>query len=136
MQSALIQDQCVHDCLNENKSASEYRSLAARLNYLALDRADLQYASKVCAQGMSNPTSDHWAKLKRVGRYLVNNGCLEQWFFWQKWDHVVTAEGDSDLDKKSSHPEKYIGRMRVFGIAPHILVGQGPNSSSIEFSGS
>ena len=36
-------------------SASKYRGLAARLNYLALDRADVQHAAKECCRSMSRP---------------------------------------------------------------------------------
>ena len=49
-----------------------YRSVSARLNFLALDRIDLQFAAKECARKMARPTMD-WQRLKRVGRYL--RGC-------------------------------------------------------------
>ena len=36
--------------------ASEYRGLAARANYLALDRADIQFSTKEVCRGMANPS--------------------------------------------------------------------------------
>ena len=37
------------------KEASKYRAAAARLNYLALDRPDILFASKECSRRMSAP---------------------------------------------------------------------------------
>ena len=52
------------------QDAIEYRALAARLNYLALDRPDLQYATKEIATHMASPSEGHWLLLKRLDRYL------------------------------------------------------------------
>ena len=40
----------------EGRQATEYRGLAARANYLAADRPDMQYAVKEICRGMANPT--------------------------------------------------------------------------------
>eukprot|EP00973_Karenia_brevis_P036614 5046527-Karenia_brevis.AAC.1 len=48
--------------------SSQYRGLAARLNYLAQDRPDLQYAAKLVAQHMSSLRASDWNLPKRVGR--------------------------------------------------------------------
>ena len=39
--------------------ASEYRQLAARANFMTLDRADTQYAVKEICRGMTRPTVGH-----------------------------------------------------------------------------
>ena len=44
--------------------------MAARLNFLAQDRCDIQYATKEVMRHMSNPRESHWEKLKRLVRYL------------------------------------------------------------------
>ena len=47
-----------------------FRSVIARLNYLASDRPDLQFAVRVCSSGMAKP---HWKdlqRLKRIVRYI------------------------------------------------------------------
>ena len=55
----------------KNQDASQYRALAARANYLVLDRLDIQYAVKAICRGMSNPTRGDLRRLRRLGRYLV-----------------------------------------------------------------
>ena len=49
------------------KPAREYRALAARANYLAADRMDLQFAVKEICRGMSAPTVGDKRKLKGWG---------------------------------------------------------------------
>ena len=55
----------------QGAKATEYRGLAARANYLALDRSDIQYAVKEICRGMAAPTVGDRKKLKRLARYLV-----------------------------------------------------------------
>ena len=52
---------------------TQYRSIAARANYLAADRMDIQYVVKALATSMAKPTNGDWQKLKRLGRYLVGS---------------------------------------------------------------
>ena len=56
----------------EGATATLYRSMVMRLNYLAQDRPDIQFACKELARGMSSPTEGHWQPLKRLGRYLIS----------------------------------------------------------------
>lgn len=42
--------------------AMRYRAITARLNYLAPDRPDIQYAVKEAARSMSKPLAGHWTK--------------------------------------------------------------------------
>ena len=51
--------------------ATQYRALAARLNYRALDRTDMQFATKEVAKYMATPHQAHWILLKRLARYLI-----------------------------------------------------------------
>ena len=44
----------------------EFRALAARANYLALDRPDIQFAVKEVARRMATPRVDDWILLKRL----------------------------------------------------------------------
>ena len=50
--------------------ATKYRAVAARCNYLALDRPDIQYAVKEACRDMSKPNDGSWQKLIRIARYL------------------------------------------------------------------
>ena len=51
--------------------SARYRGAAARLNYLAQDRCDIQYATKEVCSTMSSPTGAGWRKIKRVVWYMV-----------------------------------------------------------------
>ena len=51
--------------------SKRYRSLAAVVNFLSLDRPDLQYAASVLGRSMSRPTVKAEARLKRVARCLL-----------------------------------------------------------------
>ena len=51
--------------------AREFRSLAARANYLASDRMDVQFAAKEACRDMAKPRVASVRKLKRLARYLA-----------------------------------------------------------------
>ena len=53
------------------EGGKQYRARAAKLNYLGLDRSDLQYATKEICTHMSKPTTGAKMKIKRAVRYLV-----------------------------------------------------------------
>ena len=78
------------------KDASAYRGIAARLNYLAQDRADIQYACKEASRRMARPREGDWAMLKRIGRYLVGAPRFVQHFRWQQTPETLDTFTDSD----------------------------------------
>ena len=51
--------------------ATTFRALAARANYLALDRPECAYATKELCRFFSSPTHTGVEQLKRLVRYLV-----------------------------------------------------------------
>ena len=53
------------------EEATAYRALAARANYLSLDRPDIQFATKELCRAFARPTRRDYVKLKRLGRYLL-----------------------------------------------------------------
>ena len=67
-----------------DKETTTYRALSARLNFLALDRFDLQFIAKEVAKCMSNPISEDFNKLKRLARFLIDHSMLIQMFKWQR----------------------------------------------------
>ena len=85
---------CSPDLTREE--AARYRGLAARINYLSLDRPDLQYAAKVVSKNMSCPKQHDWLKLKRVARYLKDAARAVQKFRWQQMPTRLTTYVDSD----------------------------------------
>ena len=54
----------------DEKKSGQYRALAARANYLGLDRVDIAYAAKECCRHMVNPRTIDWQVLRRIAGYL------------------------------------------------------------------
>ena len=81
----------------EPRLATEFRGLAARANYLSLDRPDIQFATKEICREMAKPTERGMQKMKRLARYLLQlprlvlefNPSLED-------DGVIDVYSDSD----------------------------------------
>ncbi len=48
----------------EQSECTRYRGLVARLNYLAQDRSDVQFAIKELSSYMSNPTKESLSRVK------------------------------------------------------------------------
>ena len=80
----------------EPMEARRYRAVAARLNYLAPDRVDIQFAVKEAARVMSKPRRSHWALLAKIGRYLIGRPRVIARFPWQSPRAIVTTFTDSD----------------------------------------
>ena len=53
------------------RDATKYRRLVARLNYIAQDRPDIQYATKELRRHMSDPRKGDVKAMKRIARYLA-----------------------------------------------------------------
>ena len=56
------------DRLMAPSEATQYRAMVARLNFLSIDRPDLQFCVKESARNMSAPTNGDWKAVKRIGR--------------------------------------------------------------------
>ena len=76
--------------------ASRFRGLVARVNYLSLDRPDLQFAAKTASQHMAQPKVCDSAKIKRIARYLVKATRAVQKFSWQEKPTQIKTYVDSD----------------------------------------
>eukprot|EP00969_Alexandrium_andersonii_P341930 15114427-Alexandrium_andersonii.AAC.1 len=50
----------------DQEEATRYRALAARANYLAQDRPDIQYSTKALCRDMAKPTKGGMRRLKRL----------------------------------------------------------------------
>ena len=78
------------------REAKIYRSLVMRAAYLSLDRGDLCEAVKTLARSTSVPDEDSWARLKRLGRYLLGKPRVVQEFKPQRMYTKIRAFTDSD----------------------------------------
>ena len=76
--------------------ATRYRGLAARANYLALDRADIQYAVKELARRMATPRSGDMDLIERLGRYLAGTPRAVYMYPWQSEPVQIDTFVDSD----------------------------------------
>ena len=79
--------------------AGLYRRVTGRLLDVARQRQDAQQAVKELARQMSSPTNIHWARLKRVMRYLVNKRITISKFeptSTEDRDNELTTTSDSD----------------------------------------
>ena len=77
------------------EEVSLYRVVAARANYLALGRVDIQYATKGCCRGMARPQVLHMSMLKRLARYLVGRPRAVWQYDWQAAEDI-SVFSDSD----------------------------------------
>ena len=78
------------------KEASLFRAISARINFLAQDRSDLQFASKECSRRMSSPRVRDWLLLKRIGRYLAGKPRAVMTYYWQDAPSSISVYADSD----------------------------------------
>ena len=98
LSSPIIKEECPDDDDElDAKEARDFRGLAARVNYLAQDRPDIQFAKKELCREMAKPTMRGWTKLKRLARYLV--GARSMIWKFRECDadfDEVTLYADSD----------------------------------------
>ena len=71
----------------EKSRVEAYRGLAARVNYLALDRPDLAFAAKGCCRRMTNPSSLDWSALVCLARYVAGRPRLVYDFLGKTRSH-------------------------------------------------
>ncbi len=81
-------DQVEQDKELDERKQRPYRALAARANYLAADRPDIQYTAKEVCRWMSKPTELSLQALKRLGRFVEGHRRLVYSYPWQKAEKV------------------------------------------------
>eukprot|EP00971_Amphidinium_carterae_P292147 5799547-Amphidinium_carterae.1 len=83
--------------LLDRDATRTFRSILMRAAYLSQDRADLQVAVKELASKMCQPREAHFARLRRLGQYLLKVPCLVQTFRpQQQIPTTITVVVDSD----------------------------------------
>jgi hypothetical protein len=76
--------------------ATLYRRAAARINYVALDRPDLSFASRVASSCMSNPKEGDDMIVKRIIRYLKGKPRVAIRYKFQEESEGIVVYTDSD----------------------------------------
>ena len=88
--------ECEEERLLEKEEATQYRKVAATLNYVAADRPDLQFSVKEAARDMATPKVRSLKLLKRIARYLKGKPRLVLHYPWQDADIGISTYSDSD----------------------------------------
>ena len=94
----------VHELRDESESnplvlgsaASLYRGIVARLNFMSLDRPDLQYASKEASRYMATPRAKDWDLIKRICQYLRHRPRATFMYAFQSEPTEFTIFSDTD----------------------------------------
>ena len=71
----------------EGEQATNFRALAARANYLALDRPDIAFSTKELCRWFASPSSESITALKRLVRYLIGKRRMVWKFEYQQNSH-------------------------------------------------
>lgn len=83
----------------EAEERNLFRRVAARANYLAQDRADIQFAVKEICTYMSTPTRCAMRKLKHLARYLIAQPEVEMLFRWKHEEELSRFDIFTDSDR-------------------------------------
>ena len=80
-----------HEC-------KEYRTLAARMNYMAQDNLVIQFAAKEVCRRMASPDEEDFARAKRLARFIAGVKTVEWEYPWQEEEEtrVLRVLADSD----------------------------------------
>ena len=73
-----------------------YRSLVARANFVSLDKADIQSATKELSRFMQSPTERSWQALLRLAKFLKMKPRYVQMFELQRPTGYLNIYVDSD----------------------------------------
>ena len=92
-------------------SASTYRSIAARMNYLAMGRADLQLAFRCICAYMSKHLKMRCQLLKRMARHLKESQMRPtlslrrngDWIPHMRWQRLGSLQSNQEVDERWSH---------------------------------
>ena len=90
-----------------SSESTRYRAVAARMNYLAMDRVDLQYAAKDLSRKMSAPTRGDWERARKTARYVKYRPRAVQHLKFEHERSELSGHADSDwAGEKSSMKSK------------------------------
>ena len=82
--NATHQDEEEEEVLLTGAEATEFRSSAARLNFLSQDSPELMYPAKEVSQEMANPRLGSWKRLKKASRFVKSRESVIWNFPWQE----------------------------------------------------
>jgi hypothetical protein len=80
----------------EAAEGKSFRALAARLNYLAQDSPEEQFAAKEVCRDMARPNQDSWRKLNLLARFILEREAVIWMFEWQGSEAELRVYSYSD----------------------------------------
>jgi hypothetical protein len=81
----------------ESTECTPFRALAARVNSLAQDAPEIQFAAKEVCRDMARPSQGTWRKLKILARFILEREAVLWTFEWQEEVYLVLrVYSDSD----------------------------------------
>jgi hypothetical protein len=88
-------------------NATEYRSMVGSLRYLVNTRPDLAYSVGIVSRYMEAPTTEHWAAVKHILRYIKGTINFSVVYLKERGKVKILGYSDSDMagdidDRKSS----------------------------------
>lgn len=100
----------------DKAGARKFRGATAKLNYLAQDRPDIQYAVKEIAKKMANPEKRDLAMTKRLARYLLGTPRLVWKYGEVEGPTTIEVEVDSDWAGASDRTSTSGGMIKLGGV--------------------
>ena len=108
-----------------------FRGVAARANYLAADRPEIQFASKEICRWMAKPTTGGVLALKRLGRYLEGRRRVVYRYPWQKTRRIDVY---SDTDWAGCQKTRKSTSGGCLMLGSHLLKSWSSTQSQISLS--
>ena len=106
----------------EGENVMKFSSLAARCNYLSLDRPDLQYAVKEICREMAKPTKGSWTKLQRIAQFLKGETEASVESPMARPGPGLGRFRGCELGRMQDRSQEYIGRHGSLGeFGPQVL---------------
>ena len=100
------------------EDSRKFMSVAARLNFLAGDRPDCQYAVKELMRKMNRATESDMVALKRVIRYLLSAPRCVCIIPWQRLPSAVKVHVDANWAGCRRTRKSTLGGVITFGTVP------------------
>ena len=85
------------------------QTVAARFNFLAMDRPDLSYSVKELMRKMAPPRTQDLTALKRVARYTIKYPRMTCRYRWTELDSNIEVFGDANFAGCKSTRKSTVG---------------------------
>ena len=91
-----------------------FQSVAARFNFLAMDRPDLLYSEVELMRKMASPRNQDLTALKRVARYTIKHPRITCKYRWTELDSNIEVFGDANFAGCNSSRKSTVGGVAMW----------------------